>query len=280
LPIELTELAELVRGLAERAGRAILAIEAADPDAVDRQTKSDGSLLTRADLASHRVLVDGLREGTPELPVLSEEGAEVPEATRVSWTRYWLLDPLDGTKEFVAKNGEFTVNVALIDAQDGIGTPTLGVVHVPRSGTTYVGIRGRGAMRHEAGTRASIAPVTPAGTVRVVASRSHGNAATDAFIEGLSHLHGSVEHSSSGSSIKLCRVAEGSAHFYPRVAPTMAWDTAAAHAVAEAAGAVVWRFGTRAPLRYDARALRNPPFLVAHGPDALLPEGYERQVEA
>jgi 3'(2'), 5'-bisphosphate nucleotidase len=277
---ELTELAELARRLAERAGRAILAIDAADPSAVDPQAKRDGSTVTRADLSSHRVLVDGLREATPHLPVLSEEGAEVPEATRAAWTRYWLLDPLDGTKEFIAANGEFTVNVALVDARDGIGTPTLGVVHVPRSGTTYVGIRGHGAMRHEAGTSASIAPEVPGGTVRVVASRSHGNAATDAFIDGLSHLHGSVERTSSGSSVKLCRVADGSAHFYPRVAPTMAWDTAAAQAVAEAAGAVVWRFGTREPLRYDARALRNPPFLVAHGPDALLPEGYEGHVDA
>lgn len=270
---DLSRLAAIAREVAERAGRVVLGIYAS-AEGTDAQLKGDGSPLTRADLASHQVIVDGLRAAVPEWPVLSEEGVDVPEATRIGWTRNWLIDPLDGTKEFLARNGEFTVNVALIEAADGVGRPVLGVVHVPVTGVTYVGIPNMGAWRHDADGRTRITAAPPEGTVRIVASRSHGNPATDAFIAGLAAHFGEVERTSSGSSLKLCRVAEGSAHYYPRVAPTMAWDTAAAQAVAEAAGAVVWRYGSRKALHYDARALRNPPFLVAYAADAPLPAAY------
>jgi len=271
--IDLLHLTDAVRDLCEVASRAVLAAYA-NATSFDAEAKNDGSPLTRADLASHRIIVEGLAHATPDVPVLSEEGSDVPDATRAAWTRYWLVDPLDGTKEFLARNGEFTVNLALIAVIDGVGTPVLGIVHQPVGGLTYIGVRGQGAWREHANERAPIASETPTEVVRVVASRSHGNAATDAFITGLTALFPRLEHTNSGSSLKLCRIAEGSAHYYPRVAPTMAWDTAAAQAVVEAAGAVVWRYGTREPLRYDARVLRNPPFLVAFGDEAPLPAGY------
>ena len=256
-----------VRTLARRAGGAILEIyRSAD---VGAEAKEDGSPLTRADLVSHRVLTDGLRDAFPDVPVLSEESAEIPYDTRRAWTQYWLVDPLDGTKEFLKRNGEFTVNVALIDR----GRPVLGVVHVPVSGATYSGALGRGAHRHRGDEVRPIRCAAPEdGHVRVVASRSHRNEATDAFIEGLAEIYDEVELTSSGSSLKLCRVAEGAAHYYPRVAPTMEWDTAAAQAVVEAAGGVVWRYGTREPLAYGKRDLHNPHFLVAYAPDAPVPD--------
>ena len=263
-----------VARLCERAGRAILEIYD-DPDGFDVERKDDGSPLTRADLAAHRILVDGLRALTPDVPVLSEESGDVPYAERAAWTRYWLVDPLDGTKEFVKRNGEFTVNVALIEVRDGAGVPVAGVVHVPVTGATYAGGEGLGAWRQADGTREPISTEPPGdGPVRVVASRSHRNPATDAFIAGLEARFGPVETASSGSSLKLCRVAEGAAHYYPRAAPTMEWDTAAAHAIVAAAGGVVWRYGTREPLRYAKRNLLNPHFLVAFAGDAPLPDGY------
>jgi len=263
-----------VARLCERAGRAILEIYD-DPDGFDVERKDDGSPLTRADLAAHRILVDGLRALTPDVPVLSEESGDVPYAERAAWTRYWLVDPLDGTKEFVKRNGEFTVNVALIEVRDGGGVPVAGVVHVPVTGTTYAGGEDLGAWRQIGGSREAISTRAPGDApVRVVASRSHRNPATDAFIAGLEARFGQVETASSGSSLKLCRVAEGAAHYYPRVAPTMEWDTAAAHAVVAAAGGVVWRYGTREPLQYAKRDLLNPHFLVAFASDAPLPDGY------
>lgn len=272
-------LASIARGLAECAGKAVLDVyhDAVAPIA---RLKADGSPLTRADMASHRIICQGLQAATPDVPLVSEEGVASSARRRADWKRYWLVDPLDGTKEFLARNGEFTVNIALIDVEGRHGTAVLGTVHVPQSGVTYVGVRGHGAWRHDGDRELAITSSPPAGAVRVVASRSHGNAATDAFIEGLVDLYGTVERASSGSSLKLCRVAEGHAHFYPRVGPTMAWDTAAAQAIVEAAGAVVWRFGTRDPLTYDPRRLRNPPFLVAFGAEAALPDTYRVAEEA
>ena len=269
----LVRLADAVRDLTIDAGAAILDIDRRAYES-DVQTKRDGSPLTRADVASHDVLIEGLRALTPDVPAVSEEGCGVPNDARESCRHYWLVDPLDGTKEFLAGNGEFTVNVALIEDRGGSGSPVLGVVHAPVLATTYVGVRGHGATLHDHETSTPIAAAPPGVTVRVVASRSHGNMATDAFIEGLAEHVGSIERSSCGSALKLCRVAEGRCHYYPRVAPTMAWDTAAAQAVVEAANAVVWQYGTRQPLRYRLRSLRNPPFLVAYGAEAHLPRHY------
>ncbi|MDR9391254.1 MAG: 3'(2'),5'-bisphosphate nucleotidase CysQ [Trueperaceae bacterium] len=265
------------------AGAAIRAVYDAPGDV---ETKADGSPLTRADLAAHAVLDAGLRALTPDVPVLSEEGDAAdpgdPAAARrrAGWRAAWLVDPLDGTKEFLARNGEFTVNVALADVRDGVAHPTLGVVHVPVTGETYLGVVGDGAWRDADGVRTPVAPSAPRDVARVVASRSHRTPATDAFVQGLGALYPHVETTTSGSALKICRVAEGAAHYYPRVGPTMRWDTAAADAVLRAAGGALWRYGTRTPLTYDLRELVNPPFLAVHGPDARLPDAYDAAADA
>jgi 3'(2'), 5'-bisphosphate nucleotidase len=247
------------------------------PVAVEQ--KDDRSPLTAADRASHELILGAL-SGLPEaIPVLSEESRETPYAERRGWTRFWLVDPLDGTKEFLKRNGEFTVNLALVDA----GQPVLGVVCAPVLGALYVGVRGLGAFtavegehfrgRAEllagadrpaaAGWQALPRPgAPPPGAVRVVASRSHESDETRAFVEGLAKEHGPAELVSIGSSLKLCLVAEGSADVYPRLAPTMEWDTAAAQAVVEAAGGSVWEYPSGQPLRYNKPSLLNPFFVA------------------
>jgi len=250
---KLAELLDGVEALARRAGRAILEIYASADDGVTY--KDDRSPLTAADLASHRVLAAGLAGLAPEIPVLSEEGAAMPYAERRGWRRFWLVDPLDGTKEFIKRNGEFTVNVALVDA----GVPVLGVVHAPTLARTYLAARGAGAWRRdgEAQPRAIRATGTDGEELVVVASRSHAGPELAAFLAALPpHRLASM-----GSSLKLCLVAEGAADFYPRLGPTMEWDTGAAHAVALAAGGRVVDVQGK-DLRYNKESLLNPYFLV------------------
>jgi 3'(2'), 5'-bisphosphate nucleotidase len=211
-------------------------------------------------MASHRIIDKGLRELTPEIPIISEESGLPPFAERGEWQTYWLIDPLDGTKEFVNRNGEFTVNIALVDS----GRPVLGVVHVPVSGKTYTGCQGVGAsVRNSEGESRSInVSATTATPVRVVGSRSHRGASLDAFLQQL----GEVEMLPMGSSLKFCVVAEGGADIYPRLGPTSEWDTAAAQAVVEQAGGAVLELDGR-PLAYNAKEdILNPHFLV-RGPD-------------
>lgn len=252
---EPAQLLERVIGIARRAGEEILEVYASE-DAGTR-AKADDSPLTLADLRAHRVIVESLRALTPETPVLSEEAAEtVPYEQRARWSRYWLVDPLDGTKEFLSRNGEFTVNIALIERH----TPTLGVVHVPVRATTYSGLTGKGAWRAR-GTNAPD-PIRvqqrAASPVRVVGSKSHRGDSLDGFLARL----GPHELVPVGSSLKFCMVAEGAADVYPRLGPTSEWDTAAAQAVVCAAGgAVVTLDG--APLTYNAKSdILNPHFLV------------------
>ncbi len=247
------DLLEPVVTIAEAAGTAILAVYETE---FDVDAKADDSPLTQADLAAHRHIVSALAALTPGLPVLSEEGGLPDFAERRRWRRYWLVDPLDGTKEFVKRNGEFTVNIALIDEH----VPILGVVHVPVRGLTYTGCVGAGAVRREAGGRRQ--PIHVAiesrSPVRVVGSRSHRGASLDAFLDKL----GEYEMVPMGSSLKLCLVAEGAADVYPRLGPTSEWDTAAAQAVVEQAGGAVWRLDGR-PLTYNEKAdILNPHFLV------------------
>jgi 3'(2'), 5'-bisphosphate nucleotidase len=260
------------------AGRAILEVYGRD-FAVDY--KDDRSPLTAADRAAHDILQAALGELPERLPVLSEESAAAPYETRRKWSRFWLVDPLDGTKEFVKRNGEFTVNVALIDH----GRPEFGAVYAPVPGTLYLGLAGVGAYRFDraaeipdlaaalenpaahGGRRLPLAASeTGRAGLRVVASRSHRNPETQALIEALEARHGPLELVSIGSSLKLCLVAEGTADLYPRLAPTMEWDTAAAQAVVEAAGGSVSAYGGNAPLRYNKPELLNPYFVVA-GPN-------------
>lgn len=225
------------------AARAILAVY--DDRQIDVTFKDDHSPLTRADHRSHEVIVGRL--GASGLPVLSEEGGIRPYPERARWMRYWLVDPLDGTKEFISRNGEFTVNIALIENT----FPRFGVVCAPATGWIYWGRTGegrahrasfgpgaRGATVMRSGIPLTVAPFARGATspVRVIASRSHSAPDTEAFILEIERQQGSVQRVSCGSSLKICRVAEGQADIYPRLGPTMEWDTAAAQAVLEAAG--------------------------------------------
>jgi 3'(2'), 5'-bisphosphate nucleotidase len=248
-------LAPAVRRIAAQAGAAILAIYESGENATTR--KQDDSPLTAADLAAHRIICAGLATLTPDIPVLSEEAADIPFATRGGWRRYWLVDPLDGTKEFLSRNGEFTVNIALVEGS----RPALGVVHIPVTRLDYWGIPGQGSWRAEAG-RAEGKPIHVSArtgrVARVVGSRSHRGASLDSFLGKL----GPHEMVSMGSSLKFCVLAEGLADVYPRLGPTSEWDTAAAQAVVEGAGGQVLRLDGR-PLDYNAKPeLLNPDFVV------------------
>ncbi len=239
--------------IARRAGSAILKVY---ENEFEIEHKQDKSPLTEADLASHRIIRDGLKALTPDIPILSEESASAPYAERRVWQRYWLVDPLDGTKEFIKRNGEFTVNIALIEA----GAPVMGVVYVPVSGVLYQGESGVGAVRiDDDGMKMSI-HVTDRrrDPMRVAGSRTHAGDSLTRFLERI----GDHEILSMGSSLKLCLVAEGSADVYPRLGPTSEWDTAAAQAVVEAAGGQVTDTDLQ-PLRYNQKeSLLNPYFLA------------------
>ncbi len=258
---------EPVVALAEEAGRAILKVYATD---FDVESKGDESPLTKADLASQDVLSRGLKSLSPRLPIISEESGLASFDERQRWQRYWLIDPLDGTKEFVKRNGEFTVNVALIDD----GRPVLGVVHVPVSGVTYVGDDELGAERRSADGERSAIRVAEASEnpVRVVGSRSHQSPETARYLDAI----GETAMLPMGSSLKFCIVAEGGADIYPRFGLTSEWDTAAAQAVVESAGGSVVTFDGK-PLRYNTKDdILNPYFLVIGPTDrdwvALLPD--------
>jgi 3'(2'), 5'-bisphosphate nucleotidase len=239
--------------LAREASSAILDVYGTQIAVTD---KADRSPLTIADLRSHEIIVKGLRALTPELPVLSEEASDISFDERRRWTRYWLVDPLDGTKEFLSRNGEFTVNIALIEAH----TPVLGVVAVPVTNTVYTGVQGMGAFRQTGDELpAPIRVCSPAATpLRIVGSRSHDTGELNQYLPRL----GPYTLVKTGSSLKFCLVAEGSADFYPRFGPTSEWDTAAAHAIVTAAGGRVTTTDG-APLQYNTKAdLLNPHFLV------------------
>ena len=247
------QLLEQVTEISRLAGHAIMDIYR---QGIEVTLKADDSPLTQADLASHAIILQKLRQLTPTVPCLSEEAADIDFATRSSWREYWLIDPLDGTKEFIKRNGEFTVNIALVRDHE----PLLGVVHIPVSGETYYGGQGLGAWRiAENGSVNAIRVRKPsADPLVVVGSRSHANPQLEQYLQQL----GSHELISMGSSLKFCVVAEGKADFYPRLGPTSEWDTAAAHAVVLAAGGKVLQLNGQ-PLRYNLKeSLLNPEFLV------------------
>ena len=207
--------------------------------------------------AIHEIIEARLKALTPDIPVYSEESGDIAYAERKGWPQFWLVDPLDGTKEFIKRNGEFTVNIALVRAD----TPVLGVVHVPVTGVTYLGGEGVGAFKEDAGERKTIACRARTTPVVMVASRSHSGEAVEKLEAFIREEVGEVERASMGSSLKLCLVAEGSADIYPRLAPTSEWDTAAAHAVVTAAGGVVVNTAFE-PLQYNKEDILNPFFLV------------------
>lgn len=249
--------AHMVEGV-HAAGREVMDIYQRD---FSVHTKIDQSPLTEADMAAHHAIVAMLGELTPDVPVLSEESTDIPFATRQGWPLYWLVDPLDGTKEFISKNGEFTLNVALIEA----GLPVFGIVHAPVLQTTWIGQVGGEAFKILQGVYTSIQvrelPDPETAPWKVVGSRRHGAAIFEAFRTGLP----GHECISMGSSIKLCLVAEGKADLYPRLAPTSEWDTAAAQAVVTAAGGEVLNAETLQPLRCNQQASVLNPFFIVCG---------------
>ncbi len=248
--------------IAIKAGDAIMEIYA-DPNS-DVMSKADDSPLTQADLASDRVIAAGLADLSLGWPVLSEESAQIAYADRSGWQRFWLVDPLDGTKEFIKRNGEFTVNIALI----ANGEPVLGVVYAPVLNVCYFGARGMGSFIRRGAEEAhpiSVKTHVPGEPVKVVASRSHSDERTDELLKKL----GDYQCISMGSSLKFCLVAEGVAHLYPRLGPTMEWDTAAAHAVVrQAGGRVCDKNGHE--LIYNKADLHNPEFFVSSATDNHL----------
>lgn len=262
------QLIEPVVALASEAGDRILEVYATD---FDVQSKDDESPLTQADLASHMTIAAGLAVLTPLIPIISEEEGLPEFDERRQWQRYWLIDPLDGTKEFVNRNGEFTVNIALVENH----RPVFGVVRVPVQKKTYIGCEGYGAERRVDGDAATTIRVagTASEPARVVGSRSHRGASLDAYLDNL----GNFDLVPMGSSLKFCVVAEGGADVYPRLGLTSEWDTAAAQAVVEQAGGSVLELDGK-PLSYNKKEdILNPWFIVIGAADrdwlALLPDG-------
>jgi len=258
IPLPVSELLTAVSAIARRAGEEILEVYGTDFEA---RAKADESPLTEADLRAHRLIESELGRLTPGLPVLSEESADqISWEQRRDWQRYWLVDPLDGTKEFVARNGEFTVNIALIEGS----RPVLGVVHIPVSGVTYSGAPGQGAWR-EADGRPPL-PISvrriAAVPLRVLGSRSHNSPKLAARLDAM----GPHQFIPAGSSIKLCLVADGSADLYPRLGGSSEWDIAAGQAIVEAAGGQVVSLVDGLALRYSKQDLLNPNFLAYGDP--------------
>lgn len=242
-----------VIAIAERAGAVILEHY---HGATDVRAKADASPVTAADEAGEAVILAALRELTPSIPIVAEEAVAAGQVPEVGDGPFWLVDPLDGTKEFISKNGEFTVNIGLIESRQ----PILGVVLAPAKGLAWWGAIGQGACRREGGAVSAIeARPRPASGVVAVASRSHRDAETDAWLRA----EGIEETVSAGSSLKFCLVAEGKADVYPRFGPTMEWDTAAGHAVLRAAGGRVATV-TGEPFLYRKPGFRNPGF-IAYG---------------
>jgi 3'(2'), 5'-bisphosphate nucleotidase len=256
----LRALAEQLLPIVDLAGTAIMKIY---DGGFTVQHKEDDSPLTLADLESQRVILDGLKRITPAIPILSEESAAAPWAERQHWRELWVVDPLDGTREFVKRNGEFTVNIALVVDHE----PVLGVVSAPAQGLVFWGARGLGAFtEHRGAPRTPIrTAVPPQRPLRVVGSRSHASAETAAYLEKVAeHVMTGV-----GSSLKFCLLAEGRAELYPRFGPTSEWDTAAGQAVLEAAGGHVTRSDGK-PMRYNCgESVLNGDFIAFSHPSVL-----------
>ena len=251
------------------AGKQILSIYNDPESDFEIERKADNSPLTIADRKAHEIIVDALKS-TP-YPILSEEGKHLPYEVRKDWKQLWVVDPLDGTKEFIKRNGEFTVNIALVS--DSV--PVMGVIYLPVKKELYFAFYGWGAYKvtdidsrngctlDELVSRAEVLPQKDdRDAFVIVASRSHLTPETEAYIHKMKAQYVRVELISCGSSIKICRVAEGKADVYPRFAPTMEWDTAAGHAIAKAAGMEIYQADKEEPLRYNKEDLLNPWFIV------------------
>ena len=260
-----SKLINRVCDIAREAGSAILDVyDSSDDIAV--YSKDDDSPLTEADLSAHKIIVNGLQTLTPDTPILSEESSDISWSQRQQWHTYWLVDPLDGTKEFISRNGEFTVNVAMIEN----GVPVLGVVYAPVKDILYFAEKGSGAYRTRDGETEQIYTGKinkDQHALSVVASRSHKGAELEDWLERVSVKFSQMDLVSMGSSLKICLVAEGRADIYPRLALTSEWDTAAAQAILEAAGGVLMDAEFR-EYRYNQKEnILNPYFFAIGDPD-------------
>lgn len=243
---------EDIKNTALEAGKAIMEIYSKD---FDIEYKDDNSPLTEADLKANEVICTALKELYPTIAIMSEENKQVEYDVRKNWEYYWCIDPIDGTKEFIKKNGEFTVNIALIHKN----TPVLGVVYAPAIEKLYWAKKAKGAFLNGEKLPFKINN-NPKQKLYVVASKSHLSQETQEFIDKLDTKE--IEQVSKGSSLKLCMVAEGSADIYPRLAPTMEWDTAAADAIVREAGKMTYQFEVDKPVVYNKEDLLNPWFVV------------------
>lgn len=264
------QIAEQLLGLCQQAGQAVLDIyHAAEPVAVEQ--KQDASPVTRADIVSHDIISKGLATLTPQWPVLSEEQAMPDFTERSQWSCYWLLDPLDGTREFIDRTGEFTINIALIEHH----RPVLGMVYIPLQQAAYLGfVEEKKALRIDSSGRSDIVTSnkTPGDSIRVLSSSRYGGAELESCIDKLARHFQPVERITAGSALKFCRLAEGAADIYPRFAPCCEWDTAAGQAVLEAAGGCLVGMDFK-PLQYNHRAsILNPHFYALGGECKLWAE--------
>lgn len=254
--LDYNKLCEAIILISKNAGKEILKIY--DKEDLGITFKDDNSPLTLADKASNDIIEESLNKITPNIPILSEEGRNIDFSSRKKWSDFWLIDPLDGTKEFIKRNGEFTVNIALISR----GAPVLGVVYAPVLDTTWYGVINKGSYKiSNDKSEIKINVKKPNNEIKIVTSRSHANnPKLDKFLKDFPN-HKLVKM---GSSIKICLVADGSAHLYPRLGPTMEWDTAAAHAVVKYAGGNIYNMDNKSELIYNKSNLLNPEFLVNH----------------
>jgi len=261
----ISELTQLAIKAAIEASKDILTIYQSDNFEIAK--KKDNSPLTKADKASHRIISSILQES--KIPILSEEGKNIPYEARKYWDKLWIVDPIDGTKEFIKRNGEFTINIALIEKNN----PTLGVVIAPALGVIYFSEKNVGSFKSivnfnffklkDVLSKAQTLPINKKfETYTVVVSRSHLSKETDAYVENLKTKHGKIKFISIGSSLKLCLVAEGKANCYPRFAPTMEWDTAAGHAICKFAGCKLTDLETKQEMIYNRKELTNNWFIA------------------
>jgi len=248
-----------INSIAKKAGNEIMRIYQQD---FEVDYKKDNSPLTKADIKSNDMIVESLKDLYPGIPILSEENKEVPYNTRKNWEYFWLVDPLDGTKEFVKKNGEFTVNIALIHKD----TPVLGVIYAPVLEILYYAQKDQGAFKQEKDKKPQRLPIYKHPNnddLKVIVSKSHYNQETKDFVDNLKNKYKkTIEFIRIGSSLKLCLIAEGKADIYPRLAPTMEWDIAAGQTIVEQAGGEVLNFKIKKPLKYNKQNLLNPWFVV------------------
>ncbi len=244
--------------IAKKAGDEIMKIYQQD---FEVDYKKDNSPLTKADIKSNEIITESLEDLYPEIPILSEENNEVPYNIRKNWEYFWLIDPLDGTKEFVKKNGEFTVNIALIYKN----MPVLGVIYASVLKILYYAQKDQGAFKQEKNKKPQRLPLckhTNKDILKVIVSKSHFNQETKDFVDNLKNQHKKIEFINVGSSLKFCLIAEGKADIYPRLASTMEWDTAAGQSIVEQTGGKVIEFKTQKSLKYNKQNHLNPYFVT------------------